>query len=147
MNSETINDKRFGQLIWDSELERWSTCVELIENRQIELNIEPENSELETVFEQAHRVFKKIQNNEFNLRLQIASALGPTYTESWNDGSAISQDLFATKITLYNITLHADGRAKLFYDDDDLFDGNSIIVELDPSGEFQSAAIAGQSEL
>jgi len=66
-----------------------------------------------------------------------------TYNQAWNQGAQIDARTFMGRPILEAITIYSEGMAEIFFGDDDMFWGHSIIVSMNESGEFDSAYIGG----
>lgn len=104
--------------------------------------------------EKALAIFSKICGNieefEQNVRLSAADEL----LECANDWAAddceegkepeiITREGFAERIGLDSISIAPDGEITIFYDDDDMFWGHSIVVTADASGKVSDATLMG----
>ncbi len=66
------------------------------------------------------------------------------HNKDWNPTAPTTAEEFARRINLDGFNLSAeDGRAELFYNDDDLFWGHSITVFVKPNGEITTPNLAG----
>jgi hypothetical protein len=64
--------------------------------------------------------------------------------QGWQEeGDPIRADEFRDRIRLVDLTIEADGSMTAWFDDDDIFAGHSIVVEVDSTGALADASIAG----
>ncbi len=59
------------------------------------------------------------------------------------DAEEITKEIFAKRMEISEITVSPDGSLSLFYNDDDMFLGHVIEIQVEPNGEIVSADIAG----
>ena len=59
------------------------------------------------------------------------------------DAEEITKEIFMKRMEMSEITVCSDGSLSLFYNDDDMFWGHTIEIEVKPNGEIISANIAG----
>lgn len=104
--------------------------------------------------EKALAIFGEICGNldEFEQKVRLAAA--DELLENANDWAAdgceegeepeeITRESFAERIELDSISIDADGEITLFYDDDDIFLGHSIVVTADASDKVSDATLMG----
>jgi len=136
-------DPIFGKLTWEDNLEWWTGQVEVAPGHTIQVALSTTEKELETLLAQAHPLLARIRREEADLRRATAEALLELYNTAWNEGAVIDGARFAARITLQAVTFYTDGSAELFYDDDDLFAGHTLLVSLDTHGALRDATLAG----
>lgn len=141
---QVINDETLGQLVWDDLAECWEGRREFAPGRTIPVSVAPDDdAALETVLARARRAFQRLQQSEPSLRQAASEVLLDLCNEEWNEGEAVSNAAFVSRMTVKEVTIESDGCAALVYDDGNLFWGHSIWVEVDEAGVFQGASIAG----
>ncbi len=143
MSEYQIEDEVLGCLVWDSELEWWSSQIEILSGHWINVSVSPENTDPSVIFQRVRHTLCAILEVEINLRRSTADKLLNLYNTTWNDGLAINQEEFINCITLDAITFSPDGSADLYYCDGDLFWGHTIITAIDTDGCFKDTMIAG----
>lgn len=143
MSEYQIEDEVLGYLVWDSELEWWSSQIEVLSGQWIDVSISPEDTDPSIVFKRVRHTLCVILEVEVNLRRSTADKLLHLYNTTWNDGLAISQEEFMNRIALDAITFSPDGSADLYYSDGDLFWGHTIITTIDTNGCFKDTMLAG----
>ena len=77
---------------------------------------------------------KKMQEYANDLLLQCS--------EEGEAADPITVEDFARRITINMIAIQADGSMTVYYNDDDMFWGHSVVVYADPNGEMKDADIA-----
>ena len=94
-------------------------------------------------------VFKKqtanISGLDQKLRAYVADAM-LDMANDWLDNAdeaPVTADEFARRITLDAVTFRNDGSIEAYYDDDDIFWGHCIVVNMDKDGNMENADIAG----
>lgn len=86
-----------------------------------------------------------VANNEIYLNNEIAKKLVPLKNESWlgENEDDISNDEFIKRVQISNITFYEDGNTELVFEDDDLFLGHQIIVDLSIKNKLTGINIRG----
>lgn len=143
MSEYRIEDQVLGCLVWNSELEWWSSQIEILSGQSINVSISPEDTDPSIVFQRVRHTMSAILEVEVNLRRTKADKLLNLYNTTWNDGLAINQEEFINRITLDAIAFSPDGSANLYYSDGDLFWGHTIITAIDTNGCFQDTMLTG----
>ncbi|BAY07817.1 DUF2262 domain-containing protein [Calothrix sp. NIES-2098] len=143
MPEKIIKNEILGELIWDSDLDWWSSKVEITPGNIINVSVDSDDAETLAVIELACHSFIRIQAQEVNFRRCAANQLLDLYNRSWNNGNEIDCQTFMKMIKLDEIAFNSNGSANLYYDDGDLFCGHIIIVSIDCHGAFEDARIAG----
>lgn len=102
--------------------------------------------------EQAMKVLKKVVDNIVDNDTKYREFAAQELTELANewmdesdeiDAEEITKEIFAKRMEISEITVSPDGSLSLFYNDDDMFLGHAIEIEIEPNGEIISANIAG----
>ena len=101
---------------------------------------------------QAMKVLKRVVDNIVENDIKYCEFAAEELTEmanEWMDASdeinteEITKEIFMKRMEMSEIMVSSNGSLSLFYDDDDMFWGHVIEIEVDPSGEIISAQIAG----
>ena len=101
---------------------------------------------------QAMKVLKKVLDNIVENDTKYREFAAQELTElanEWMDASdeidaeEITKEIFMKRMEMSEITVSSDGSLSLFYNDDDMFWGHAIEIEVKPNGEIISANIAG----
>ncbi len=102
--------------------------------------------------EQAMKVLKRIVDNLLDNDTKYREFAAQELTELANewmnesnevDAEEITQEIFAKRMEISEITVNPDGSLSLLYHDDDMFWGHVIEIEVESNGEIISANIAG----
>ncbi len=102
--------------------------------------------------EQAMKVLKRIVDNLVDNDTKYREFAAQELTELANewmnesnevDAEEITQEIFAKRMEISEITVNPDGSLSLLYHDDDMFWGHVIEIEVESNGEIISADIAG----
>jgi hypothetical protein len=143
--TQSVDDEVLGTLKWDEQLNWYVGEVQLTPKKQIRVNIDvgTDGAGLIAAIERARQAYKRIQAQEYKLRLAATDALLDLHNDTWNDGDKIGPEIFMGRMDLETISLYADGTAELYYNDGDLFWGHTILVSVDEQGGFEDASIAG----
>jgi hypothetical protein len=95
------------------------------------------------ISEKARKAYGIISESQNQIREKACLDLLETYNQAWNRGAQIDARTFVGRPILEAITIYREGMAEIFFGDDDMFGGHSIIVSMSESGEFDSAYIGG----
>lgn len=159
----SINSEVLGKLILNKELD-WYETENNLEwcGEDVEFSISPNGeNDINEFLPVAEEFYKNRQEWDKKLREFSASQL----TELANDWLAneyyeeddeeeesdeeaesfkeITEKEFAERISISGITFYTDGNFEVFYDDDDMFWGHSILIDGNIKTGFESAEIAG----
>lgn len=65
--------------------------------------------------------------------------------DAWldEDEQELSKKEFRQRVTLSDVAFYTDGSAAIYCDDDELFFGHTIEIQVDKNGEFRTAQLAG----
>ena len=94
------------------------------------------------------KVVDHIVENDTKYREFAAQELTELANEWMNasdemDSEEITKEIFMKRMEMSEIIVSSDGSLSLFYNDDDMFWGHAIEIEVKPNGEIISANIAG----
>ena len=101
---------------------------------------------------QAMKVLKKVLDNIVENDTKYREFAAQELTElanEWMDASdeidaeEITKEIFMKRMEMSEITVSSDGSLSLFFNDDDMFWGHAIEIEVKPNGKIISANIAG----
>lgn len=145
MAETTLEDDVLGPLTWNEQLDWWEGQVELSPGHLIGLSVsvEEETAPPTVEMEQARRVLLRLREHEPEARLVAAEELLPIFNDEWNDDEPMTEEEFTARLTLEDLSVAADGSAELFYNDDNLFAGHTVLVTVGSDGNFEDADIAG----
>lgn len=145
--TRTIQDDLLGSLTWNGDLDWWEGRVQLAPGHplRLSLSVEVEDADIVPVNEIAHarRILLFLREHEPEARLVAADELLEIYNAEWNEGDPLEEEEFMERLTLDDVNIAPDGSAELFYQDDDLFAGHTVLVTVDAQGNFSDADIAG----
>lgn len=138
-------DEVLGPLTWDDQLDWWAGRAELAPGHRIglSLTVEHEDPLSEAEIATARRVLLHLREHEPEARIVAAEELLDIYNAEWNEGEPLDEEEFMSRLTLDDLNIAPDGSAELFYRDDDLFAGHTVLVSIGADGNFDDADIAG----
>ena len=146
MPERALHDDVLGTLIWNDKLDWWEGQVELAPSHAIGLSIgveEEEGDPSPEEIEQARRILFRLREREPEARIVAAEELLDIYNDQWNEDEPLDEEEFMARLTLDDLSVAADGSAELFYRDDNLFAGHTVLVTVGVDGNFEDADIAG----
>jgi hypothetical protein len=82
-----------------------------------------------TITPESRAIFRKIRNGDAHIRAKAGSGYAVPHFKSY-DGEIISTEDFQTRLQLNAVVVKANGRAEIYYLNDDLLSGHAIIVHL-----------------
>ena len=139
-----VSDHQFGELEWDDDYNRWSGTVTIGSNTvRVYIDASDDGSEEMGISENARKAYGIISESQSQIREKACLDLLETYNQAWNQGAQIDARTFMDRPILEAITIYREGMAEIFFGDDDMFWGHSIIVSMNESGEFDSAYLGG----
>lgn len=119
----------------------------------VEANVYLETDEEDgDIAKQAMKVLKRVVDNIVENDTKYREYAAEELTElanDWMDASdeidteEITKEIFMKRMEMSEITVSSDGSLSLFFNDDDMFWGHAIEIEVKPNGEIISANIAG----
>ncbi len=143
----TTHDEVLGTLTWNGQLDWWEGRAEVAPGHAIRISLSVEDEAADapspTELDQARRVLGRLREDEPAARLVAAEELLAIYNDEWNDDEPLGEEEFMARLTLDDLSIAPDGSAELFYQDDNLFAGHTVLVSVGPDGNFEDADIAG----
>ncbi len=114
------------------------------------LNSDGEDGETaEKALDVLHMLYADLKNWDHHFRAyaskkmqEYANDLLLQCSEEGEAADPITVEDFARRITINMIAIQADGSMTVYYNDDDMFWGHSVVVYADPNGEMKDADIA-----
>lgn len=144
MAHETISDKLFGSLAWDSEHHQWRGRAITARGLGFDLWIETgvrdmippyDDAKVERAISSASReAFVRACDLEQSAREGLVAEFVPLHAD-WH-GEQITPADFQARLQSDCVQIHRDGGMLVFYDDDGMFGGHSLIAHMDSSGAF-----------
>jgi hypothetical protein len=143
----SFHDEVLGALTWNEDLEWWEGQTQLTPGHPIQFSISQEEvdaaAQPTAEVQQARRVIAFLREHEEEARVVAADEVLELYNLEWNEGDPLSEEEFMSRLTLDDISIAFDGSAELFYKDDGLFAGHTLLVTISAEGTFEDADIAG----
>ena len=147
-----IEEENFGTFVLDRQISLFCGKMEWME-KECMVFLEPDDENEDTAkraFLFFQELYKDMENRDIQYRAYAAeelTELANEWLKDCEDGSRkaapITKREFADRIRLKELSISPDGEISLFYDDDSLFWGHSVIVEAEINGEILSADIIG----
>jgi hypothetical protein len=151
MAHETISDDLFGSLTWDDERHEWQGRAVTARGLAFRLWIDTgvwdmvhpiDDTKVDRTISSASRqAFVRVRDSEQRAREGLVSEFVPLHAD-WH-GEQISAADFQARLELDSVQFLRDGGVEIFYGDDGMFGGHSLIVHLDSSGEFERGEMFG----
>lgn len=140
-----IIDPVFGELKFDpTDYLRWYKGVaQFAPGDDVEVIVSINGGEPFDIIERARAAFTVIQHRAAEHPPFAAKELLDAYNENWNDEQPITAETFVNRISLFSFAFDPDGTVELRYDDDDMFLGHTIVVNLDADLNVSSSGIEG----
>lgn len=145
MAHETVSDELFGSLTWDAERHEWYGNAATVRGLAFRFWIDTgawdmvhpidDNKVDRTISSASREAFVRFRNSEPLARAALVGEVDPDCTDP--DGEQLSTADIQARLQLDSVQLFRDGGAEIFYGDDGMFGGHSLIAHLDSSGDFE----------
>lgn len=138
---ETLKIRGFGTLQYDANAEWW-TCQTKFQGKKIQLQI---SAHPEDKFGPLEGLKKQLAPlSVFDYPDIATNHLLSLFNESWNDSNtALHHENFKAKVRVRTITLELNGKAAVWLKDGGLFQGHSIVIDLDATQQITDVGIVG----
>jgi hypothetical protein len=112
--------------------------------REVQLVIETGEGLTPEALAQARRLVGAPDEFAERARQLASETMRELKNETWSgDDPPLSAAQLADRLSLEACEIAADGVATLYFDDGGLFGGHSVVVYIDPGGDFVDAKLAG----
>lgn len=148
VKSKIIENKILGKLIYNKKLEYYEAdCQKYGAAFQISIAL-TQTKKLEKIIAFAEQ---QIQNEFYKgILLAMETEMIKLKNEVWleededgNDEPTITTEQFRQRISINCIRFYDDFSSEIYCNDDDLFFGHTIIIDVDKNGKFKMANLAG----
>jgi hypothetical protein len=138
---ESVDDPVLGRLEWEAELDWWVGAIDLFPGLPIDLFVVHDCQGGSPVKEiaLARRGFLGVRKREPEYRRWTASQL---LDKRWNQDEPMSADDIADLLRVASLEFSPDGRARIFWNDEDmLFGGHNVVTDLSAEGKCVEAGM------
>ena len=152
MDIQAIEDEEFGPLRWNAELLEWQGESQMSDSTPFHLSIStPASLQYphidktkpdSTITREARLAFRGIRRGDAHIRAKLGDKYVGRYAE-WHDGDSITTEDFQGRLQLETIRVLATGEAEIYYSDDDMFYGHSLIAHLKADGTVSQVELFG----
>jgi hypothetical protein len=152
MSIETIEDRDYGSLTWDTKLTEWTGHAAMTDGTPFQLSVAtPAESQLPSVVatnpdksitQESRIAFRSIRRGDAHIRTKVADEMLSLYSQ-WHDGEIISAEDFQARLQLDAVRVRASGAAEIYYLDDGMFYGHALIAHLLPDGSVRDVEMFG----
>jgi len=149
--AETINDDLLGSLTWDFERHEWHGRAVTARGLAFDLWIETgawdmihpiDDAKVDRTISSASRqAFLRVRDSEPQVREGMVDEFVPLHADG--HGEPISPVEFQARLQMESVQVFQDGAVELFYGDDGMFGGHSLIAHLDSSGVIERGEMFG----
>ncbi len=143
--ADGIHDSFFGELVWNDDLGSWTANIQW-SGYPPEIVVQFDDIESEPDLETARVVIERLRRTESELNEIVIEQLLERYNEvreSWHLETPMSLGALARRVRLESVRAFDDGSAELCFDDDGIFAGHVVFVELWSDGSFRSVTVDG----
>ena len=144
MKLGSINDPDFGNLTWDIKSLGWRGHSMMADGTPFELFIHTVSYLTQlppfvdatwdrAIAPESLGALIRVKRSDSLLRAAVAQRCLPLYSR-WNEDEVIDSGRFESRLHLESVTLLPNGGAEIFYNDDGMFAGHTLIAHLDPDG-------------
>lgn len=143
----TLEDKNIGSFILNKDYECFDSDHIYWGNKEISVTLDVQNDN-ESTWEQALQYLKELikQQPKFDLDFKtFASQELTDLANEWSEDPSIkiTNSDFINRISLSSLNLSFDGDLTLYFDDDDIFYGHTIMIQGNINNGLEYAQIAG----
>lgn len=150
-----VEDRIFGRLEWDEELEWYSATIELNPSVWVEVTLEPDKDvELEEFLNRTHDQYLRLKPRLPEIYSHVRTEFLELYNSDWSKlvngygqpvgHGIITSDQFDSLMFFESIWFVANGSIELrFYDNNELFLGHSIRVTVEDDMRIKSTGLEG----
>lgn len=124
------NHDILGNLLYNPNSEQLSGMVQIASDHWVNLIISTKAGNKEDSILKVEGVLNDIIKMGHPLRQQIAEELLVVHNDEWGEGEVITSKEFAERIRLNTISLFDDGSIEIYFNDEDLFWGHTILASL-----------------
>ena len=152
MSIEIIEDPEFGSLTWDTKLAEWNGQSAMTDGTKFGLSVgtpsesqppaEAESNPDKTITAESRIAYRSIRRGDAHIRAKVADEYVSLYPD-WHDGEHILLEVFQSRLQLDSIRVRASGEVEIFYSDDGMFGGHSLIAFLNPDGALDHTELFG----
>lgn len=152
LKQPVIIEDAIGKLILDRKFSCFEGDVDWLGTScNVILNTDVEDGETaEKALEKFHMLYADLTGWDHRFRTYAAEKLVEGANdwlqdelEEGEEADPITEEDFARRIVISMIAIEADGSITVYYDDDDMFWGHTIVVSINQNGEMTDADIAG----
>lgn len=133
----------FGQLRYNEEYERYEGNYS-IEKQPVSVSIHvSDDGEVKDISKRAENwVLNKLYEEVF---LEMEQHMLALKNDAWldDDEKPVTTKKFRRKVALGSITFYNNFTSSMYYEDGDIFGGHWIVVDVDETGKYKSATLAG----
>ncbi len=106
---------------------------------------EDKNMSIESGLHSLNKIIDNIKEYDSRVRAFAADKLidGANEYAADDDKPLVTQEEFCKRMKISSIVMDNDGSASIYFEDDDMFWGHTIVVYIDEDGEMSEADIAG----
>ena len=146
----TIEEEGIGSFELDREFSSFQGVIEWMgEDCSVFLETDEEDGDsAESAFDSLKKLYQDMKHWDESFRRYAASEL-TGLANDWlsedeaSDSAPITEETFAERITISELSIGPDGTITVYYNDDDMFWGHIIEIDAHISGEMRRANIAG----
>ena len=133
-----------GTVTWDDNRETWNASVLFAPDQEVAVTLEPDGGDPEALIAGGAAWVNWLKEREADARAYAAKEM-LDLAEDWRDEDEtpdeITEEIFASRIRLTGVVL--DEGATLYYDDDEIFAGHTVVVSLSAERTFTDAQMMG----
>ena len=131
----------------DERLENTYNTELTIENKKIEISIDPDDVDIEKTIALANNILSHFSIHEANARKVVIDTYLDNYNENWADEEdgfpKMDREEFNSNLSLYAINFLSDSSVDFFYNDNGMYGNHSLIAQSFDGENFDNATMFG----
>lgn len=133
------------ELLKPSDIEGQYDISLEIEGQNIEISLTPDDKTLDDTLILANNVLKKFKTYEKQARNLLVKEYLSAYNDNWREEEApkLTKTQFSERLTLTSISFLADSHISFYYDDNEMFEGHSLIAQSSDGKTFDATTMFG----
>ncbi len=107
------------------------------------MRVEEGETAVDIQFRKLKEIFHNLEDWDKQLKEYVSNELLELANEWCEDETEITKKQFLQRIGIPEINIGTDGTVEIMFNDDNMFNGHTIVVDIDENGEFTGADIVG----
>ncbi len=140
MEQKVYIDEDLGAFYWDG-LYEWHCELQTSNLGKIKIDVIPQVRDLKEILNSSRNIINSIIKDDFIIKEFAAKMLLDTYNECWSEGNLITLNEFINQVSIFSFSIFDRGTIIVHLNDNELFAGHHISVEISSEGDLVEADI------